>query len=511
MSSPDQSSYRPDLDGLRCIAILLVLFFHARVGFSGGYVGVDVFFVISGFLITRLILKERQKSDSFSMTRFLTRRVARLLPALTVMFLFTAAVGWMTLLPEDLAELGKALTSQCLFLSNVFHWTAVGYFRGPAEIKPLLHSWSLAVEEQFYLIFPLLLGIRLGGLNPTRLIIGLGIVSFGLSCYGTEHFQSAAFYLLPTRAWELLIGALLASSEATQAPVRYREALSVLGLLLILASATLYSNQTPFPGLAALPPCLGCCLLILSQGSRCNRVLAHPLFTSCGLISYSLYLWHWPIFAFSHYIDDSEQSLALKLGLCGASILAAALSYKLVESPTRKYLSSEPRKAGLFALASVALGCSVGLTYFFTQGLPNRVPQSAAKYSQARKYFDEARISNLKRVTQNKLYHFGDDKAPVQVLLWGDSFAASICPTFEELSKTSSFQGELAACGGTPPLLGFTKTGEVGLHNKAPEYNSAVLELIKQKSIKRVVLVARWSAYDPQAVQAGLVPTLEAL
>jgi len=254
-------NYRPDIDGLRAVAVLPVVFYHAGVaGFTGGFVGVDIFFVISGFLITSIIAPE-VKEGRFSILRFYERRARRILPALFAVILASLVAGWFILVPADYDKMGQSIVSALLFVSNMWFWRNSGdYFGGATDYLPMLHTWSLAVEEQFYIFFPLLLmalhriGRRL--LLPAILVLVLG--SLVLAAWATHRMPSASFYLLPTRIWELGVGSLLALGLVrAEAPRALREAAGGLGLVAVLAPVFLYDSQTPFPGLAALPPVLG--------------------------------------------------------------------------------------------------------------------------------------------------------------------------------------------------------------------------------------------------------------
>jgi peptidoglycan/LPS O-acetylase OafA/YrhL len=268
-------TYRPEIDGLRAIAILTVVFYHVGLGCPGGYIGVDVFFVISGYLISSLILRE-MREGTFSLAGFWERRVRRIFPALAACVMATLVAGWFLLLPEDLENLGKSTVAQTLLAANIYFWRTTNYFASANEAKPLLHTWSLAVEEQFYLLFPLLLlaCFRFPALRRPRtlvILILLGLVgSLSVAVWGVKHQPYATFFLLPTRAWELLCGVLVAALPVSAIPTSrlVRESASWLGLAAILLPVWLYGETTPFPGLAALPPCLGTALFIWGTGRR---------------------------------------------------------------------------------------------------------------------------------------------------------------------------------------------------------------------------------------------------
>lgn len=335
-------NYRPDIDGLRALAILPVLLFHAKLGCPGGFVGVDIFFVISGFLISSLILKELG-DGTFSLISFWERRIRRIFPALALVVLATLAAGWYLFLPDDFESLGKSVIAQAMLLSNVFFYRQAGYFDTASDTKPLLHTWSLAVEEQFYLLFPLLLIFlaQQRQLSLFKTVIGMTIGTFALCVVGSYSYAWATFYLLPTRAWELFLGALLAMMRGRFAGVvgLPRETAGLLGFSLVCYAIFFYDGDTRFPGLAAIPPCLGTALIIFSSESQLSfvgRILAFKPVVFIGLISYSLYLWHWPILVFSKYTAYDEQSAGLRAALLVASTVLAILSWKYVEMPFRK-------------------------------------------------------------------------------------------------------------------------------------------------------------------------------
>ncbi len=303
MPSKPNLHYRPDVDGLRAVAVLAVLAFHAG-GFPtpGGFVGVDVFFVISGYLISSLIMKQIA-AGTFSITSFYERRIRRILPALTVMLAFTCVLAYLYLLPTELKNFADSLLAANFSASNFYFWQHSDYFVSPLS-NPLLHTWSLAVEEQFYIVFPLLLYV-LYRWWPGRVKIVVAVLaalSLAVSGYGAYHDSVTTFYMLPTRAWELLIGTLLAMKLLPELRTSIgRNLASITGILLIGCAILLFTKATPFPGLAALPPCVGAALIIWSGESGMsvvNSALSLRPVVFIGLISYSLYLFHWPIIVF---------------------------------------------------------------------------------------------------------------------------------------------------------------------------------------------------------------------
>ncbi len=359
--------YRAEIDGLRAWAVLPVLMFHAGLGVTGGYAGVDVFFVISGYLITAIVWGEVQ-SQKFSILRFYERRARRILPALFFVLVVSALVAWRTMTPAHLNAFAHSLQAVGLFGSNFFFWKTSSYFDANADLKPLLHTWSLAVEEQYYLFFPPLLWVlaRRGFRFVTLIFILMGLVSFGLAVAFVASKPESAFYLLPTRAWELLAGALVALAltrfQPAVAQPRLSEAAAALGFGLILFAYFAYGQSTPCPSAYTLAPVLGT-VLILSFANKSNitgRFLASKIFVFVGLLSYSIYLWHQPIFAFARLMFLDELSSLQMLGLCGLSIALAYLSWRFVERPFRD--------AAKFSQASILSMSVVGCLFFIGLG-----------------------------------------------------------------------------------------------------------------------------------------------
>jgi peptidoglycan/LPS O-acetylase OafA/YrhL len=369
--------YRPDIDGLRAIAVLLVIFCHAELSFfSGGYIGVDIFFVISGYLITRLIL-EALATNQFSFAEFYLKRACRILPALGVMVLATACLDYLLAMPQHLDSLSGALFSVCFFVPNIFfQYESADYFgQTTLAFQPLLHTWSLGVEEQFYFVFPILLVALWRFGNISDWLARIGTVSLIVSLLLIASSPAWAFYSLPSRFWELLMGGYLAAvlaaedhSKKLQLSTVTSSILSTIGIALIAASTVFYSVKTPFPGLAALSPCVGTALLIWTGTVRptlLHRILGSAPFRTVGALSYSLFLWHWPIrvyclspvlyYYFSRHFGLVEQ-FALTAGI-------SWLSWKYVETPMRALtLSPFHPAAGTCQRSAVDVGnCRFGV------------------------------------------------------------------------------------------------------------------------------------------------------
>ncbi len=331
--------YRADIDGLRALAVISVVIFHFG-DLDGGFVGVDMFFVISGFLITKLI-DDDITAGSFGLTDFYVRRIRRILPAAFAVYFATALFALCFMFSVDAEFIGRALLSCIFFVSNIFFYNEIGYFEKSTLVNPLLHIWSLSVEEQFYIVLPFLL-VGLGYVSKAKRVLVLGsiaLASFAASIWMVQHDPTAAFYLMQYRAWEFLCGGLLAIGAVPVLRERhYAEYAAALGLLLIIGSVALMSKEVPFPGLGALAPCLGAGLIIHAGTccqTRVTRLLSTPPLRFIGLISYSLYLWHYPVVvAYRGLMGKS--SFEAKLALMALSFALAAASWRFIETPFRK-------------------------------------------------------------------------------------------------------------------------------------------------------------------------------
>jgi peptidoglycan/LPS O-acetylase OafA/YrhL len=465
---PSKLSYRPDIDGLRAIAVLLVVFNHLRTRVTGGYVGVDVFFVISGYLISSVILSD-MRSGQFSIVGFYERRVRRIFPALLAMLVVVNVLAFRYLLPSEAESFARSLIAAIVSLSNFQFWREAGYFDAPSALKPLLHTWSLAVEEQFYIFFPpFLLAVRRW--FPNRLRIAIWIVaglSFVAACYSVRSSPSAAFFFSPLRAWELMIGTMVSQNElpAIQKKI-WRNVSSSVGLLLILVPAFLFNAQTPFPGLAALPTCLGAGLIIASGetgGSVVASILSWRPLTFIGLISYSLYLWHWPIIVFWNRAqirpDEDFFDAKTKLILLAMSLVAATLSWWLVETPFRKGRFRPGRRTVFLVNGVLAVGLLMfGAEILNTKGLVARFSPEAAAVAQYTTYHPvEEWRENVCFLTQHN--QFSDFKSEIclnnkpqrsqqkSMLLLGDSLAAHLYPGLVTVFSDRDFsQANAASC-----------------------------------------------------------------
>lgn len=507
-------SYRRDIDGLRALAVLPVVLGHAGLaGFSGGFVGVDVFFVISGYLITGILARELA-AGQFSLLNFYERRARRILPALFVMLVACFVGGYLILTPEALEGLGQATGATLLFMSNMWFWASTGdYFGTAAELEPLLHTWSLAVEEQFYIFFPLILwAIAARGRRSMIFVVAaLSVVSFIASLWATSRAPEMNFYFAATRAWELGLGALLAlavGTRALEAPVGARNILrdvaGLVGLALIIGPIVFYDSQIPFPGMAAVPPCLGAVLILWSgtvSGGLAGRILGWAPFVWIGLISYSLYLWHWPVQVFYRVMGNT---LHLSLPDIFASVAVALvlgwLSWRFVERPFRQPAPQGFGQAAIFKMSlagAVVLG-GLSLAVFATQGLPSRIPASTlTAYTEALRLPPMRKACFGVRPDQpGGLCQIGADMSEgtaANVLVWGDSHVDALLPGIDQWMAENQMAGYVAMKAGCPPLLGLQRADRGQQHDCAG-HNDAVMRFLNDKpDIDTVVLHARWA------------------
>jgi len=377
---------RPEIDGLRAVAVIPIIFFHAGFrGFAGGFVGVDVFFVISGYLICTVIL-EQARTDAFSLAQFYERRARRILPALFFVMLACLVFAWAWMLPDDLENFGESLVATVLFANNILLWLTSGYWELANEFKPLFHTWSLGVEEQFYLLFPLALLLILR-LSPRRVwpwLLAAGVTSLAAAQHYSMTARIAGFLLLPTRIWELMLGALL--SPLIARPDVYRpkaawvgEAFGILGLALIAFAVGSFGRQTPVPGLYALVPAMGAALVIMYADRRtlAGRLLASPALVGIGLISYSLYLWHQPIFAFMRIGSLEEPGAAAYWSAIALTVICATASWRWIEQPFRNPKIT-PRRIALPVFAGTgAVLAAIGLVFYLNSGFIRLWPELA--------------------------------------------------------------------------------------------------------------------------------------
>lgn len=500
------SSYRPEIDGLRAIAVLSVVLYHANLGVPGGYVGVDVFFVISGYLITGIILRA-QEADRFSLLEFWERRLRRIFPALSAMVVATLGVACYVMLPNELEDVGKSAIAQALFVANVFFWQDTNYFAGPAELKPLLHTWSLAVEEQFYFLLPVLL-IALKKQSRQRIfniLITVTIVSFLASLYGVIHHDGATFFLLPTRAWELCFGCLLAASPwKTVSRPKVDHLIAVVGLIGVLGSMFLLDSQTPFPGLAALPSVAGATAILYATGSSENcavgRLLAFRPLVFVGLISYSLYLWHWPVLVFMKYagVEVTAANVWLFFVVIGS---LAVVSWWFIEKPFREQRLLSRRKTVFLSSIAVSFVC-VGLAavVVYTEGLKSRFQGELLTLVEDTEWrgfeYRHPSYAAVRRDTLPALGVVPEESGKLDFVLWGDSHGMVMSYLFDDVSKQLGLSGVVIARAGRVPLPNVWNAADTtkAKINQELIFGRNVLAFLAKERPRNLFLVSRWSA-----------------
>jgi len=488
--NPDaMSAYRPDIDGLRAISILLVVGYHAQPSLiPGGFIGVDIFFVISGFLITRIVLSQ-SKANSFSFLEFYSRRIRRIFPALIVVMAVTYVLGWFVLLPDDFSLLGKNIAAGVAFVSNLFQLTQLGYFAPDATENPLLHLWSLGIEEQFYIFWP-----------PALLIIGwkwrrtwmgaIASASFGVSLLIFLGYKDWSFYSPISRAWELLAGGILATNYAhalergKQRVPQFENLLATLGTAAIIFAAIVLNKQSLFPGVYALLPVLGAVLIILSPNSLLNRTfLSNPQMVLIGLISYPLYLWHWPLLSYLGIVRNGNPNAA---EIWAAVLVATALSwltFRFVETPLRQQKNIAPK----LALGLVAIG-AVGIVTVIASGFGFRFPPEIRAIAQLAKHGNLGFRDKCFLDVPGSEFNSSciEQGSKPLLLLWGDSTAAALYPGLKNAQATVPFRLARFTASACAPILA------AGADARCDAANEIVLDLIKSNRPEIVLLHAWW-------------------
>lgn len=494
--------YRADVDGLRAVAVLSVVLYHVGVEFfTGGYVGVDVFFVISGYLITSIIAWEIREGR-FSIITFYERRIRRLFPALFAMIAFSSVTAAFIFLPSEFESFARSVVAATLFVSNILFWQEAGYFGAPAETKPLLHTWSLAVEEQFYIFFPIFLLLVHRWLKGRWILWLLPVIalSFALSVLATERWANANFYLSVTRAWELLLGSLLALGAFPALRSRLlREVEALAGIALIAWAVFAFSQTTPFPGVNALYPCVGAALVIHAgeRGSTLiGRILSLRPIVFVGLISYSLYLWHWPFIVFAKYYNIDPLSAWQMVGVIALSFLVAIVSWRFIEQPFRKKRPVFNRRTLFPATASV-MSCAVafGMLGHVSQGWSSRLPQDVLKVSSyasdSSPLREECHSDSDNWIPFEEKCVYGANTPP-EFVIWGDSYAVELAVQMGIVSRQygrSTMHISYSLC---PPALGM----EVDTRPDCLKHNDYVMENITNSStISAVFLIANYEFY----------------
>jgi peptidoglycan/LPS O-acetylase OafA/YrhL len=521
---PDAADFRGDINGLRAVAVIAVVLFHFGVaGFSGGFVGVDVFFVISGYLMTRIILGPLAEAR-FSVLRFYLARARRIFPALAALCALLLLYGWFSLSPMDYKLLAKHAGASLLFLSNQVYWKESGYFDADAHEKWLLHTWSLSVEWQFYLLYPLLIVAAHRLFRRPAGVAGalwaVFLASLAWSAWLAFANPSKAFFLLPTRAWEMLAGGLIFMHQDTcNRLAQGRRWLEPAGLAAILAASLLLTPDTPWPGLAALLPVAGAALVILDSGGR-TMLLGGAALQGIGRWSYSIYLWHWPIVVWLHQSQSRQDGAWIAAGMA-ASIMIGWLSFRLVENPARRFINRFRLAPALaasaamvllpFAVAAVFHYQSERLTTLRFKDHPRLADVRALEVFQAR-YFNELYKPLYREgscfMTPEKSH---DGFAPecagarTRIVLWGDSHAAHLWPGLKAAAEPGTAAQWTAS--GCPPFL----NEEFAKRPHCRAINDWVLRKVLEMRPQVLILAGAWVKHDEATIRRGLAETLSRL
>lgn len=497
----DRVAFRSDIEGLRAVAVLAVVFFHLGVApVQGGFVGVDVFFVISGYLITRIISTSKA-GGPFSLGQFYMRRVRRLAPALFVVLLVTVLAAALLMAPPHLEQFGRSLIAAPLFLSNFVFASERGYFDIDAFLKPALHTWSLGVEGQFYALWPLLLAAIL---KPARLRDRMAVFaalfagSLAIDLLFTAQRSPAAFYLLPGRLFEFMFGAgvYLAAARIVLRPA-FREAVFVAGLALILASAVIFSHETDWPGWAVLMPCAGSALVILTgEKARAAAVLRAAPVAFVGRISYSVYLVHWPLIVFWRYARGVLPGPLEQVILLVLTLAAGALLWRTVEVPFR---GAAPRGHIAFTLRVAAAGAFVialfGVALALSGGLPQRLDAQARAAGAAIVDRTDAGCIPLEGKGLRGCIFGADAPGAPAVLLFGDSHAVAYRPGLAAMLTQQGLKGLYVGDNGCPPLLGARLYRSGTLDRGCADDEDALAAALDALPTRIVLIAGRWSLY----------------
>lgn len=492
--------YRADIDGLRAVAILAVVIFHAYPQkLPGGFVGVDVFFVISGFLISTIIFKSLEQ-DAFSFYDFYMRRVRRIFPALLLVLTCSFAFGWLVLLADEYSQLGKHIAAGAGFFSNFVLANESGYFDNSAETKPLLHLWSLGIEEQFYIVWPLMLwGICKSRISMYVALACVVTFSFGLNVIVLKHSPVFTFYSPLTRCWELCGGAALAwyclnRSQHSAAPsTRVSNAQAIAGAVLIGIGVFTYDKGDPFPGWLAVVPVLSAVLLILAGPHAWinKHLLASKIMVWFGLISFPLYLWHWPLLSFAHVIEGRIPRSHIRFQLLLIAIALAWLTFRWIEKPIRAQVH-----AARVNLSLLSLMCATGLAGYCThtlwEGLEGRSFPSNTNPHYVKAINDWGYPKGLKEKRIEKVKYFTNSDLTPEVLFIGDSHVEHFAPRVVALSQDVNSKSIAFVTAGGPPIPNACR---ISRHDCSETMSHAKKVLDEFKSIKTIVVGACWNCY----------------
>ncbi len=505
-SNPPHPKYRPDIDGLRAVAVLSVIGFHLFPSvLRGGFIGVDIFFVISGFLISSIIFEGLERG-SFSFIDFYTRRIKRIFPALLLVLIASFAIGWFMLLADEYKQLGKHIAAGAGFVSNFALWGESDYFDTAAETKPLLHLWSLGIEEQFYFLWPLLLWAAwIRKFNLLKIVIAIAVISFVLNVRMTHKDAASAFYLPHARFWELLAGAVLAyvtlyKNKALEILPHHTR--SLLGGVFIVVSLFIIYKGRSFPGYWALLPVAGAVLLISAGTSAWfnKTILSNRLLVWFGLISYPLYLWHWPLWSFLRIAQGETPTYEMRLAIFVASVGLAWLTYRFVETPIRTGDNATRKRNILIVLMIMAGG--IGYGCYTQSGFPQRsLPKLLDPYTQTLTLSEKKdacfEIPFAYETSGTWFCTLGAKDTKPTMFAYGDSHALGLIPALDKFGVEQHRSIPFIGNSGCPPLLGIQSVRGEELTKKynCQKINERIFEYVKNNDIKSVLLIARWSYY----------------
>lgn len=512
--------YRREIDGLRALAVVPVILFHAGFqAFSGGFIGVDVFFVISGYLITSIILAEKQ-AGTFTIVNFYERRARRILPALFVVLSACLPFAWLWLLPTDMKNFSQSLVAVSAFASNILFLIRSGYFESSAELLPLLHTWSLAVEEQYYLFFPIFLMLtwRLGQRWLVFMLAAIAVVSLAAAQWGSANMPAAAFYLLPTRGWELLIGALTAFYLARPSKLNHglpvSQLGSAIGLLLIAYAVFAFGKQTPFPSLYALIPTIGAALIILfaTPQTLSGKLLGSKLFVGIGLISYSAYLWHQPLFAFARHTSLDEPDKLLLLALAVMAVVLAYFSWKYVETPFRNKQRFTRKQIFAYGAIGSAVFVSFGMTGqlsngFFTREAPSHLPENYFKMASSDSIQSRGIDGKFCVSETASICKISRVEGARKILLVGDSHSADYSIEFRKFVNAKAYSASQFSIGG----CGFLLSQSERHHSECGKARQLLRENVKNERFDTIIFVGDFYKHTGKSTKPTLINDMDSL
>lgn len=507
---PHETKWRGHIDGLRAVSVLSVLCYHAGIkSVSGGFVGVDIFFVISGFLVSKVIYNEIVDTGRFSVLKFYERRIRRIIPAFVVVTALTIIVGGLLFLPGEFTQLGRSAIYSSAFAANIFFYLSASYFGPGANSQPLLHFWSLGVEEQFYITFPLvvLAVMRYAPGFLSAIIAGLALVSFASAEFSMFHDPTAAFYLTPQRAWELLAGSVLALPGVPYPTKRFvQEAIAVTGVALIIYPVFAFHAYSPFPGIKALAPVGGAALILwgCERGqTNVGAILGAWPLKNIGLWSYSIYMIHWPLNVYARQLWPAAGQWQIALVIL-LSVILGWLSFLFVETPFRGPRAALNRNKLFGATAtSLAALAIAGTLVLINDGFAARLPANA-KAMLAYRHYDVATLYRQGTCFLNANQNWMDENTtaclyptPPAALLWGDSHAAHIYQPLAELFRSRGVELSQASASSCAPILGYTNPN----NTVCPVFGNTIMEWISRHRPKVVILSAQWGVNDEVAKQ----------